>query len=212
MAAGSTISIRIEYDIAALERTLAAYPNAMRTGISRALNRTASSVRTVAKKEISKLTDLPSNFVLHHLRVHRATRWRLFADVAASAKGVLLSEMPGAKQTKQGISYTGAGGKRILREHAFMHGAKSYIRATAESAGKEAQGRFGLVGRLPVYYAWAPNLVWHFQRRSVWAAMEARAAEQWEKNIAHEIDHALLFGSEARGAAWPAGGLHIGRV
>lgn len=188
--AGAALTYRIEADIAQVEQDLRRLPEVSATAISRALNRTGASVRTRARREITRISGLKAGFINSKITVHRATRYKLYADIEARTRGILLSQLPGARQTTKGISYRG-GGKTISVAHAFIHHGKSYVRMTAESAGVDPQGKYGLVGRLPVRFVWAPNLVTIFGSARLYRYMEERAAEQWPKEIAHQVSYAL---------------------
>lgn len=193
MARGS-LRIRIEADIQSVERALRHLPDVSRKSIYRALNKTASSVRTQAKRDISHESGLRPGFINKKLKVHKANSYKLYADVEARTTGVLVSQLPGAKQTRTGISYAGAG-KTVTIKHGFIHGAgvnaASYIRRHAESVGSGRPGVDGLVRRYPIRWLWAPNLVVIFGSRKLLERMEARSAEQWPKNIGHEVSYAL---------------------
>ena len=176
--------------MASAQRALAGIPGGANKAISRALNRTARSVRTRAKREISHISGLKSSFINSKITVHHSTQYKLSAEIEARTRGIFLSQLPGARQTTRGISYRG-GERTISVAHAYIAGGKSYMRRTASSVGLKPQGRYGLVGRLPVRYVWAPNLVVIFGSRKLLDYMDERAAEQWPKEIKHQVSYML---------------------
>lgn len=210
MARGDDLTVYIDADVREVVSRLRGMPRVADRAVKRALNRTASSVRTVAIRELAKEIGIKQKVIRPRMKVERARRGAgvsMYTSAVAIAMGGILASQLGARQTKSGLSYR-MGGRTITVRHAFLaHGRRtlsetygeqpySFIRMRYDKAPSgEMAPRFGLVQRLPVQYVWGANPVAMFGAERMRSVMERRARERWPVEIAHQVHYYLSLAS-----------------
>lgn len=153
--------------------------------LARALNRSIDSGKTAAIREVAADMGLKSSDVRELVKVKKATAENLTATIYASARRVPLIKF-GARG-KEPSRGKGPGVRAKLKG-----GAGTYPNAFIATVGNGHRGVFQRkagAGRLPMRELYGPSVYQAFQKHQ--AAAAARALEQLEKNVAHEIEFAL---------------------
>lgn len=148
--------------------------------ISRALNKSIASGRTIMAREMSKDMGLKVGTVRDAIKVREASQTRLQAQLATTMKRIPLSEFspsgPDPSHGKgRGISYRMQGQRKRL-EHAFFATMASGHRGVFLRNGK---------ARLPIREAFGPSLGHVFIKFRPMGI--ARCAEQLRKNLVSEF-------------------------
>jgi len=123
----------------------------------RALNRTATTVRASASRDIAREMGLPVSPVKKKIVIRRARKNRLYAVVRASGRPISLIQFA-ARQVRKGVSAK-AWGKRKLYKGAFIARAKTHkadeieLRGTSEQVFVRKRS-----ARLPIKKLWGPSI------------------------------------------------------
>lgn len=130
-----------------------------------ALNRTATTARAVAAREISKETSLPVNEVRKRVPLIRANKATLTAQIKAEPYAPNLIRY-GARETKQGVSAK-AWGKRKIYRGTFI--------------GNKGRTVFTRVGksRLPIKAVFGPSVRREFIRDHTLSAIKRTVADRF---------------------------------
>lgn len=153
--------------------------------ITRALNRSIASGQTLVTRLIAQDTGLKVSDVRKYVTVTKATQANRVASIHASPKRLPLI-LFGAKGREPSL------GKPPGVRAKLAGGRGTYPNAFITTVGQgRHRGVFVRRGfkRLPIVELRGPS-IWHaFQKHQ--PAAEARALEQLEKNLAHEIEFEL---------------------
>lgn len=157
-----------------------------------ALNRTATTVRAAAVREIRKeYPGLKAGGIRDELAITRATRARLEATVTLRGSRIPLINF-GARQTRRGVSVQVKRGRTII-PHAFIATMKNGHRGVFVriKGGKPLQFRYGPGSRiakkgrdLPIAELTGISLPRAFVNRNVQAVLKRLAADTFTKNFA----------------------------
>lgn len=171
---------RLITNIRAVEREV--YPKAA----SRALNRTATSVRTQASRSVAKAMGLTIAPVRKKFFIEKAKPSRLTAIVSAVGRPISLIHFA-ARQVRKGVTAK-AWGKRKLYRGAFIAKAKT------RSAGEEefrptADQVFVREGkmRLPIKKLWGPGIPQTLAEPEIQTEIEKQVLTQLPQRIEKEI-------------------------
>jgi hypothetical protein len=168
------IQLDVRTNIESVRRQLRGKDKEIDAAASRALNRAASSVRSVAVKELAKATGIrPQAAIREKLRMRKATPRYLIAEVGAVAYTPNLARFS-ARQTKRGIS-ANAWAKRKIYRGTFLG-----------NQGRTAFKRTG-AGRLPIEPVHGPRMHREFAAAVIQKAMEVVAIARFVKEFAHEV-------------------------
>lgn len=110
-----------------------------------ALNRSATSVRAEASREIRKVYTLRASSIGRAISLQRANRANLTAVLTATGNRLSLTQFTGVRQTKRGVSVEIKRGNRRVISHAFLAQMKSGHRGVFIRAYE------GTGGQAPVY-------------------------------------------------------------
>ena len=161
-------------------------PRGMQTVMSRAINKTATSVRAEVVREISKKVNLKQKDIRDDITISKATwtKWAASVNLSRRRHGLIRF---GARQTSKGVSYKieKADGRKTIK-HAFIaapnFGENVWVRESVSGSDK-------LVPRLPIRRLQGPSIGEVF-KRAVWLVQQtyAKAQTTLEKNINVQIE------------------------
>lgn len=172
-------------------------PKAMPKIMTRAINKTATSVRAEVVREIGKKIALKLKDIREDITIYKAnwSRWEASVNIRRKRHGLIRF---GARQTKKGVSYRieKSGGRKSI-QHAFIAESNS-----AENVWIREEGAGGkLVPRLPIQRLQGPSIGEVF-KRAIWLVQQtyAKAQTTLDKNINTQIDLMLDKLQRARAA------------
>lgn len=174
-------------DLGELERL--AFPRAA----ARALNKTATTVRSDAVKLIAKRMGLKQKDVRDGTDVKKARANRLEAQITFRGRAFNLIRFK-ARQTAKGVSAAPFGRRRIYRSSfiATMPGGGTIVARRVRRGG-------GLVGRLPIQALFGPSIVVVATQEEVLRQLERRAREllpeRLERQLTYELDRLKAKGA-----------------
>jgi hypothetical protein len=142
----------------------------------RALNRTATTVRAEASRQIRGRYSLKAGTVRKQLRIERATRNRLTSAVIASGAPIPLVEF-GARQTKKGVTVKVTKTRKLVKG-VFIARMKSGKVGVFERLGSK---------RLPIRELFSVSLPRTFTQRQILAALRKTAADRFRIELAREL-------------------------
>lgn len=189
------IEISIKQDI---KKTLAALDSYRKDIIpaatASALNRTATTVKSVATKEIAQRTGLKQSYVREKLAVIKASRQGLVAIVRALPKGVNLIQFvsPTKRNTKAFRKMDKKGNPKFKGAQAKAWGKtttyKGSFIGTGKGSGKQLVFvRTGPQRDAPLKALHGPSVPMTFANKVVTQVMRDVIAREFGKNFAHEI-------------------------
>ena len=163
--------------------TLRAIPRGFERVASRAINKTATTVRSRTVKAISRGSGIKQKTVRQKTILRKAGYKKLSATISILRKGIPMMDLS-ARQTKKGVTFRNAwqGGKRQKLRHAFI--------STMSSGHKGVFERMG-TGRLPIRELFAPSIATLFERLSagrILVQSTRDASQLLTKNLATQID------------------------
>ena len=172
------IEVDVRLNIAEVKRMLGSQLKAeIDKAVPTTLNRVASSTRTVAVREINKITGLKGASIRERLAIQRATRALPEARIIAKKYAPNLINFQ-ARQTKRGVS-ANAWRKR-----------KVYTGAFIANQGRTVFTRVG-AARLPIKALKGPSVPRTFMQDAVDSAMRKTINERWpvefERQVAFRI-------------------------
>lgn len=155
---------------------------AMPKAASRAINKTAATVRSEAVKMIAKRMGLKQKDVRGGTDIRKARASRLEAEITFRGRPLNLIRFK-ARQTAKGVTATPYG-KRQLYRSAFILRGKTVVRRVRRGEG--------LVGRLPIRALFGPSIVVVASQDDIMRQMERRARqllpERLRAQLAFELD------------------------
>jgi len=152
---------------------------ALRPAVARALNRAIDTTKTDVARKLSAELGLRQAPIKERLRIQRATADRLEATLTVARKPpIALTEYPGVRQVKQGVTRTGKGTIR----HAFL--------ATMKSGHVGAFLRKGR-RRLPIRELMGPNLPKLAVEKHILESAQAVGEAAFTKNLTHELGRVI---------------------
>lgn len=181
-----------------IERRLLDYPKKAPLVISRALNRTAASVKTNASKKVRESYVIKAKDVNATFKVKKASRSNLSASVTSASGSMGLDKFKvrplEARHTKPPKSLKvqvkkSGGAKSLLATFvADVHGLKVFTR---ESGSRHKKGRGGKWSELPIKRLFGPPIPEMVGSKSVRGYVETEAAKVFETRLEHEIKRTL---------------------
>lgn len=181
------IDLSVQVDqrkLAEINRIFAGWPKAVGSIFSRAINRTLTTTRAEAVKQISAQTPLKKSKIRRQIKLKRATRTNWIGTVALSGQGIPLIQY-GATNTGPGISYqvTNQGG-RDTAENAFIAKMPTGHVGVYERAG---------AARLPIFELKGPSLGDAVEGTpALLSAIHKKASESLEKYIDDQVKLFLM--------------------
>jgi hypothetical protein len=169
----------------------------------RALNKTATNVRAEGRRAIREQYNIKAKDV--ELNIERANRGTLKAVISASYKPLSLIKF-GAKQIKKGLSVMITKGNKKIMKNTFIaqptgRNWKAYgqirqvnspVAMVFQRGGKAklfGPKRKKIYGNYPVDKLTGPSVGAMMKNDTVQERMTARAGEQLESNLAHELEY-----------------------
>lgn len=145
-----------------------------------ALNRTITSVQTEANRKIRERYNLRASAVRKQMRIGRANKSRLFAELVVSGRRIPLVEFS-ARQNSKGVSVRVTRERKTVRT-AFIARMKSgHVGVFARTSKK----------RLPIEELFSISLPRAFTQKQILAAVRKKAAERFPI----EFERAARYGS-----------------
>jgi hypothetical protein len=153
--------------------------------VSRALNKTAGSAKSVAVREMARNIGIAQKEIRPEVQFRKATRFCCDAVllVAKAKRLPLIKSDPRAKQGKVGVSYRGGGGLKRSIAHAFI--------ATMPSGHRGVYVRKPGAGRLPIRELCGPSLAYVFQQPAIQSLIAEVVQARWKICCEQEV-HFLL--------------------
>lgn len=166
--------------------------------IARSLNRTASSAKTLASREIRKTHKIPARELSKTITIRKASGRddRLQADVQAEGKPLPAMAF-GARQTRKGVTIDVKGSRKLL-PGMFILTMKSghkgvFARVQTEGTYKDGEllGRRKRVNKtgsdLPIGEVKSVGVPRAFSNAAVIKALEAKSHETFPPTLLHEL-------------------------
>jgi len=147
-----------------------------------ALNKTATQVRTVVKRDIAKTVGLPQKTIAPSFKIFKSSTQSLRATVQASGKALNLIRFK-AKQTRKGVAAK-AWGKRKLYPGTF-------IANKGRTVFKRSRVRGSRVSRLPIEAVHGPSVPREFIRARVQRAMQQVVSTKFPQIFRNQIEYRL---------------------
>jgi len=167
-----------------IQRLLRAVPQELPGVMSRAINRTATSVKTEIARRISAKVKITQAAVKRSLLIRKATRRRWVATISVGHKRIPLIHF-GARQTKKGVSY------RIEKQGPRKSIKSAFIQTMPVSGHIGAFKRTG-PKRLPIVQLLGPSPASVFERAGEIARQVIASSRQTlEKNVDSQIAFVL---------------------
>lgn len=142
-----------------------------------ALNRTATTGRVQASRRIRERYNLKAGAIRAQMRIVRANRGRLTAEVIASGRPIPLIEFA-ARQVGTGVSVSVIRGSRKVRLHAFIAKMKTGHVGVYERTSRR---------RLPIKELFSVSLPRAFTRAEILTSIERVAIERFRIELAREL-------------------------
>lgn len=163
-----------------VRRTLRAIPNGFPRVASRAINKTATTIRSRMAKRLSRETGIQQKAVRKQIWILKARMDFLSALISLKGKAIPLIDL-GARQTRKGVTYRAGKGQRKLISHAWI--------ATMPSGHTGAYTRKG-PPRLPIHELFGTSILSAYVGE-VDAQIRAEAGGLLEHYIDQEIKRLL---------------------
>ena len=183
--------LKVTLDTRQLKRAIADLGKRAPKAISRAINRTGGTVRTRAVRAVAKEIRLPQKQIRPMLPLIPSNPQFLEAKLIARGRPVSLMRL-GARQTKQGVVYKGAGGMVLIRS-AFIRsmpkgGRNVFLRDPLPST-KKGTGAWSM--NLPIKKQVGSSVAKIILEKGIFAGLMSVAKDLLAKNMAHEAAYLL---------------------
>lgn len=192
----TALSVQIRHDTREVERLLSGLGRDANKVITRALNRTLSSVNTVATRAIAKDMGVAQKVIKPSLYTRRASFHNRRAELVATGRRIPLIAFR-AKETKtRGVTYAGQDGRRQSIQSAFFATMESGHKGVFKRQGAKRtmkRGRYAGKLRQPIVELHGPSVPYVMLQRRVQAAMDGVAREKWVQNVQHELRYYLRY-------------------
>lgn len=188
-----SISIQIKADVKEVENLLSGLGRGADKVITRALNRTITSVKSVAVKSIAKDIRVKQKVVRQSLRLSRASYRKKRAYVEAEGGRIPLIDF-NARKINRGVSYNAPSGGRRTITGAFQATMQSGHTGIFKRTGirrKMRSGRYKGKVREAITELHGASIPYVMLQKSVKAAMDTVARERWETEIRAQIKYFL---------------------
>jgi hypothetical protein len=184
----SLINIDVRSDLNAVIVGLQGYRQELIDGaVVRALNRTATTVRAEAAREINdEYPGLKIGVVKDRIRIQQATKVTLRTIISVSGRPIPIVEFA-ARQTRDGVTVNVKGKRKLLRGAfiATMPGGHRGVFFRRGRGGKRA-------ARLPIDQVFSISLPVAFSNKKVMAAVVRSAKERFPAALAQEANFLTL--------------------
>jgi len=191
-----SIAAQIRSDTQEVQRLLAGLGRASDRIITRALNRTANSVKSAGTKAIAKDLGIAQKPVRQALRVYRANFRKMQASIDGEGERLPLLAFA-ARQTARGVTYKARGGKRALVPSAFIQTMPSGHRgAFARTGYKKRMTKGNYKGQLreTITELQGASIPYVMLRKHIIDQFDARGAEVWPVEIKRQLQSYLKRG------------------
>lgn len=158
--------------------------NVKSKALVRTLNRTATTVRAEASRQIRERYNLKSASAKERILVRNATAETLKAVIAASGRPIPIAEFS-ARQSSRGARFTIIKGKPQTLAHAFVATMRSGHRGVYQRRGSK---------RLPIAEKYTIGVPQMFTQRKILAALVTVAEERFPRVFEQEARYYLSKG------------------
>ena len=173
-------------------------PAKVATLTARAINHTIAKGKTAESKALRERYNIRAVSLRKRLSVTRANKSMLSAKVSAPTRPIPLIEIPGWRQTKQGIAITLVKGKRTLIKSAFKtttRSGRTGIYGRGEYIGKQFKWRKKRIvptgPDLPIAELHTFSIPSAANTPQVQSPVMRTIVDSYTPRIAHELRHAL---------------------
>jgi len=176
--AAPTLSIDVRSDLdRAVARLAVESKREVDLATVRALNRAATSTRAEAARRIRAAYNIKVGTARDQMRIERANRNRLVAEIVVSGRPIPLVEFA-ARQVRAGVTVQVKRGARKLRAGAFIATMRTGHRGVFERKGKR---------RLPIKELFSLSLPSMFTQKQIREAVERVALERFGIELRREL-------------------------
>jgi hypothetical protein len=197
MAVGLTVRV----DTRQVEIALAGVRNGLPRVLTRAINRSATTVRTRASRAVAEDIGVPVRTVNESMVLQRATPQRLRAVITITGRRIPLIDLRArgpepSRGRGRGVSYA-LGGTRRRIQSAFIATMRSGHRGVFKRIGTSARkSPRGWSSNLPIVELKGPSIPRVAAKRAILEAIKAVGEMALLKNIQHEVR--FLMSRQAR--------------
>lgn len=195
-----------ESDIKAAKRALIFVEDGFPKAYARALNKSATSVRTDMVGLVRKEYNYKAAAIRKRIEIRRATRADLSASLYSSGRHVNLTDIIGTRKTKKGVSVNvkKSTGRKLIPRAFINQGVKSGKRIVLRRPGNPrgqrkklwarygppgSGGKVGSMARLDYFEAVPVEIIYNTPQN--WARIQKKAGAHIKKHFAHEVDVVL---------------------
>lgn len=166
--------LHVQGDIESARRQFKGKERQINLAAARAINRALESGRSVATKEIARITGIrPQRAIRDRLHLHRATPDRLIGEIGAERYTPNLMRY-NARQTKKGVSASAWGKRKTYRGTFIGNQGRTVFKRTGKA-------------RNPIRPVWGPRLAKAFVETQVRKALALVARSRFATEFAREI-------------------------
>jgi len=195
------IRVNVKGSMESIRNQLGATQKEASKAASRALNRTASKVRTVSARAIRDAGyQLKVGDIKRNIRIVKASPTILAATVIASGRSIPLIKYS-ARQTREGVTVNVQHGRRLIR-HAFIQVMKSghrgvFIRREVRGGTQHVKGiTRGHSGRntrhgLPIDELYGPSIPAAFSNAIVQKQLVEQTEQYFPIEMTRQLEHVL---------------------
>ena len=187
----SDLVLDIKLDVKEVKRYLSDVQHkAVDKAAARSINRTASKVQTISRREVAKKVGLPQKKFKRNLAISvKATQHKLFAQVAAKGKEFNLIEWVtpskkkvGAFRKKKGVISKPYGKKREFKGAFIGKGKNSGKLLVFQRTSKKRDSIKAMYG---------PSIPKTFIQKEIIKVIKKEAGGTWKKEFAHNLKYYL---------------------
>ena len=182
------LAAQIKVDTAEVDRLLKGLGRASDRIITRALNRTANSVKTAGVRAIAKDLRVPQKSVRAAVRVEKATFNKRQAAVEATGERLPLMAF-GARQTKRGVTYKAQQGRSLVRGAFIQTMPSGHEGVFARTGRKKRMTKGNYKGQLreTIRELYGVSIPYVMVQKHIVNAMDDRGAEVWPVEIKRQL-------------------------
>jgi hypothetical protein len=185
------LKLSIKLDDAQVRQALQVVGRDASKAMSRAANKTATTVRAQAARSLGKEIALPSSVLKKSLPILPATQRHPEAAVVARGRPISIMRL-GARQEKAGVSYRKGSGRELIKS-AFIatmpRAGRPAVFLRTPPSERKSRGAWGL--NLPIKKQMAPSVPSVVLEKGIFEALKSFARDTLAKNLKHELEYLL---------------------
>lgn len=183
--------LKVTFDkraLASIQRRMKAVPQKIPVVMSRALNKTMTTAKTAAAREIASEVAIKVTTAKKSMTITKATRFAWVTTAILSGRRIPLIEFAAKQTKKKGVSYKiKKGGKRERRPRAFIRTMRSGHKGVFRR--KPRFSRAGLFPRLPIQELRGPSVKEVFSKTAgLIAGVMEKARVTLKKEIERQVN------------------------